>query len=63
MKAFCMDANLKNGLETYKDCLATSTINEDCKGHLAPKIEIGGNETEAEECMRIEEYACVPRME
>lgn len=57
MKAFCMDANLKNGLETYKDCLATSTINEDCKGHLAPKIEIGGNETEAEECMRIEEYA------
>lgn len=56
MKDFCIDANLKNGLEIYKDCLAKSTINKDCKGHLAPKIETGGNETEAEECMRIEEY-------
>lgn len=26
-------------------------INEDCKGYLVLKIEIGGNEIEVEECM------------
>lgn len=57
MKAFCMDASLKSGLETHKDCLANSTINKDCQMHLTPPMEAGGEETEAQECMRIEKYA------
>ncbi|XP_056012496.1 uncharacterized protein LOC125678925 isoform X2 [Ostrea edulis] len=54
---FCKDSSIKTGLATYKDCLASTTVNQDCQKHFTPDMQGGKEESEEEECQRIAMYS------
>ncbi|XP_062597832.1 uncharacterized protein LOC134259246 [Saccostrea cucullata] len=59
LKNLCSDISRKTGMNSFKTCLASSKIYQNCKQFLRPPLQ---KETESNECKRISDYSSCATM-